>query len=531
VNYHPLLFWHQMSTTTCPVLRPTLAEFSNFRKYLKTVERYMESGICKVIPPAGWYPREYSWDEIKSMTIATPISQLVSRTDVGVYNLGLVEAKNMTVEQYKQFCDKNSYDGDDMNDRERKFWRSMGFNGGMDDPMYGADMVGSLFGDDEASSWNVNHLDTPLQLIGNDLPGVSNSMLYFGSWRAMFAFHTEDMELFSINFVHLGAPKSWYSIPPKHKKRFENAAQAYFPVEYRECREFLRHKLTMISPNKLKALGIEYNTVVQQPGEFVITFPGAYHAGFNHGFNIAEATNFATEKWIEIGRTAKSCSCNPDSVRIDMDVFETLVRRDKLLRRELDKFPPAETEDKAETVETLDAVDHSAEEGGDGAVSDSECGGSSGEGEGESSDDEMGWLLRCSCGKRKLYEATAGAAEGLVYLCAECGVWSHAACNYGHSHAQSADDIPLPSRALCHLCERINASHYAFGADDGAIGMSSGGGSGGEGCGSESAGGAIGHKAVTPTSSQSTRRKKHKRLRIVRSLSCCASICANITYK
>ncbi|CAN0452958.1 unnamed protein product, partial [Hapterophycus canaliculatus] len=45
------------------------------------------------------------------------------------------------------------------------------------------------------------------------------------------------------------------------------------------------------------------------------------------GFNLAESTNFALDRWIRQGRGARYCRCSPHSVRIDVDRFETLVRQ------------------------------------------------------------------------------------------------------------------------------------------------------------------------------------------------------------
>ena len=54
-----------------------------------------------------------------------------------------------------------------------------------------------------------------------------------------------------------------------------------------------RHKYINISPDLLAKYEIPFNKVVQREGEIIVTFPRCYHAGFNHGFNCAEATNFA----------------------------------------------------------------------------------------------------------------------------------------------------------------------------------------------------------------------------------------------
>jgi jumonji domain-containing protein 2 len=62
----------------------------------------------------------------------------------------------------------------------------------MESSMYGADMEGSLFDqDDDACGWNPSRLESCLSLLSTDangesLPGVTTPYLYFGMWASVF---------------------------------------------------------------------------------------------------------------------------------------------------------------------------------------------------------------------------------------------------------------------------------------------------------------------------------------------------------
>ncbi|XP_005522736.1 PREDICTED: lysine-specific demethylase 4C isoform X1 [Pseudopodoces humilis] len=311
--------------SSCKIMtfRPSMDEFREFNKYLAHMESQgaHRAGVAKVIPPKEWKPRKH-YDDIEDLVIPAPIQQMVTGQS-GLFTQYNIQKKPMTVKEFKQLANSDKYRTPryvDYEDLERKYWKNLTFVA----PIYGADINGSIY-DEGIEEWNIAHLNTILDVVGEEcgisIEGVNTPYLYFGMWKTTFAWHTEDMDLYSINYLHFGEPKSWYAIPPEHGKRLERLAQGFFPSSSQGCDAFLRHKMTLISPSILKKYGIPFDKVTQEAGEFMITFPYGYHAGFNHGFNCAESTNFATIRWIDYGKAAKLCTCRRDMVSISMDVF------------------------------------------------------------------------------------------------------------------------------------------------------------------------------------------------------------------
>jgi jumonji domain-containing protein 2 len=47
----------------------------------------------------------------------------------------------------------------------------------------------------------------------------------------------------------------------------------------------------------------------------MLVFGGSYHCGFNFGFNVAEAINYATIDWLRQMPESKHCTCLKSSVK------------------------------------------------------------------------------------------------------------------------------------------------------------------------------------------------------------------------
>jgi hypothetical protein len=154
--------------------------------------------------------------------------------------------------------------------------------------------------------WNLNNLPratgkycSMLRHVSDNINGVIVPWLYMGMTFSSFCWHVEDHMFYSINYNHIGDPKIWYGVPSNSALAFEDVFRNYMPEQFKLQPDLLFQLVTMLSPRILKAASVPVYRVVQEEGCYVITFPRAYHGGFNCGFNCAEAVNFAPADWFE----------------------------------------------------------------------------------------------------------------------------------------------------------------------------------------------------------------------------------------
>ncbi|TRY98413.1 hypothetical protein DNTS_004962 [Danionella cerebrum] len=157
------------------------------------------------------------------------------------------------------------------------------------------------------SGWNLNVMPVLEQSllchINADISGMKVPWLYVGMVFSAFCWHIEDHWSYSINYLHWGEPKTWYGVPMAAAEKLEEVMKKLTPELFEFQPDLLHQLVTIMNPNILMNHGVPVVRTNQCAGEFVITFPRAYHSGFNQGYNFAEAVNFCTADWLPTGRS------------------------------------------------------------------------------------------------------------------------------------------------------------------------------------------------------------------------------------
>ncbi|KAL1834399.1 hypothetical protein ACET3Z_004050 [Daucus carota] len=313
----------------CPVYHPSKEEFEDPLVYLqKIAPEASKYGICKIVSPliasvpAGIVLMKENTG-FKFTTRVQPLRLAEWDTDDRV--TFFMSGRNYTFRDYekmankvfsRRYCSAGCLPPSYM---EREFWREIAC-GKTESVEYACDVDGSAFSSSPSdqlgrSNSNLKKLSrlpkSTLRLLETIIPGVTEPMLYIGMLFSMFAWHVEDHYLYSMNYHHCGAAKTWYGIPGHAALDFERVVRKHVYAHdilsadgEDGAFDVLLGKTTMFPPNILFEHDVPVYRAVQKPGEFIITFPRAYHAGFSHGFNCGEAVNFATGDWFSLGSIA-----------------------------------------------------------------------------------------------------------------------------------------------------------------------------------------------------------------------------------
>ncbi|XP_027349831.1 putative lysine-specific demethylase JMJ16 [Abrus precatorius] len=177
------------------------------------------------------------------------------------------------------------------------------------------------------SGWNLNNmLSLPGSLLSFESSQASHNFsprVHVGMCFSPLNWKVEEHHLYSLSYMHLGEPKVWYSVPARFSVNFETIWKKYLP-DLCAGQPDMHNKLVMqLSSSILKAADIPVYRCVQCPREFVLVFPGAYHSGFDCGFNCSEAVSFAPLEWLLHGQNVVELYCEQKR--------KTIISYDKLL--------------------------------------------------------------------------------------------------------------------------------------------------------------------------------------------------------
>ena len=125
---------------------------------------------------------------------------------------------------------------------------------------YATDINTSLF-DVNVDGWNFRRLGTFINDYEIPTWGIQTPLINVAQPGSVFAYHVEDADLGSANYLHCGEPKTWIALPPKQGPKFKNLCWNLLPDVMGECEGPNRHKRIYIPTEMLAKNGITFYQV------------------------------------------------------------------------------------------------------------------------------------------------------------------------------------------------------------------------------------------------------------------------------
>jgi len=190
---------------------------------------------------------------------------------------GFEPGPEFTLQTFKKYADdfSDQYFNKDacgdsppsVEDIEGEYWRIVENPTEEIEVIYGADLETGTFGsgfpkfspevksDGEnkyaESGWNLNNLPrlqgSVLSFEGGDISGVLIPWVYVGMCFSSFCWHVEDHHLYSLNYMHWGAPKMWYGVPGKDAVNLEVAMRKHLPDLFEEQPDLLHNLVWLLN--------------------------------------------------------------------------------------------------------------------------------------------------------------------------------------------------------------------------------------------------------------------------------------------
>ncbi|XP_022745077.1 putative lysine-specific demethylase JMJ16 isoform X2 [Durio zibethinus] len=321
-----------------PVFYPTEEEFEDTLKYIASIRPIAEQyGLCRIVPPSSWKPpcplkEKNRWDKSRFATRVQRVDKLQNRD-----SMRKMSKVNNNMRRKRRRCmrmaaDCGSDSGSIPGSADAGFCEveRFGFEPG---PEFTLDKFQKYADDFKAQYFKRKENDVDMEgqmtiLPVHHEPSVENIE---GEYWRIVEKATEEIEVLYGADLETGVFGSGF--PKKHSQvgfasnekyiksgwnlnNFPRLPGSVLSYESSDISGVLVPWLyvgmcfssfcwvTQLSPSILKSEGAPVYRCVQNAGEFVLTFPRAYHAGFNCGFNCAEAVNVAPVDWLPHGLIA-----------------------------------------------------------------------------------------------------------------------------------------------------------------------------------------------------------------------------------